>query len=70
MYLSGIILKHTCQERLSEEETRNPEIRRSSFVNPFLHKFQSLNKIVYIASQRFKTGIWYFKEQIWHFVIE
>jgi len=38
-YLSCIILKCASEERLREEETRYPETRRSSIVNPFVHLF-------------------------------
>ena len=70
MYLSGVILEHTCQERLCEEEPRDPEIGRSPLVNPFLHELQPFNQIVDIASERFEAGVRHFEEQIWNLVVE
>lgn len=43
----SIVLKDTCQERLREEEPWDPEIGRSSLVNPFLHKFESFYKVIH-----------------------
>jgi hypothetical protein len=70
MYLSGVVLQDTCQERLSEEEPWDPEIRRSTLIDPFLHKFQPFDKVIDIASQRFETGVWHFEEQVRNLVVE
>ena len=66
---SGKVLKNTCQEGLSEKETRYPEIWRSTCINPFLHEFQSLNKIINPASQWLQARIWNFMPNIRHFII-
>lgn len=68
--LSSIVLKNTCQEGLSEEETRNPEVGWRAIFNPFLHEFESLDKVVDVASKRFQAGIGNFEPNSRHLVIK
>lgn len=58
------------QERLSEEEPWDPEVGRSSLIDPFLHELESFDEVIDVASQRFQAWIGNFEEQIRHFVIE
>lgn len=67
---SGKVLEYTGKERLSEEEAWNPEIRWSTFVDPLLHKFEPLNKIIDPAAQRFQARIGRSMPNIRNFVIE
>lgn len=39
LYLSCVILKHTGEEGLREEETRDPIVGRRALIDPLLHEF-------------------------------
>jgi hypothetical protein len=49
--LTRIVLFNASQERLSEEETGNPEARGCSVVNPVLDKLESLNKVHHVGGK-------------------
>lgn len=53
----SIVLKNTSQERLGEEESRNPEVWWSTLINPFLHEFESFNEIIDPTTKWFQAGI-------------
>lgn len=67
---SGEVLQYTGKERLSEEETWNPEIRWSTLIDPFLHEFKPLNEIVDPAAQRFQARIGRSMPNIRNLVVE
>ena len=52
--LPCVVLQGSSEERLGEEETRDPETGWSPVVYPFLHELQPLNKVINPASQRFQ----------------
>lgn len=55
--LPGVVLLHTCQERLSKEETGDPEALWRSFINPLLHEDQTFNKVHNVRGQWLKRWV-------------
>jgi len=68
--LSSVVLLKTSQERLSKEETRDPEDLRSAVINPLLEEIKSFNEVYDVTSQRFEWRIRTFHPSSWNSVIE
>ena len=66
--LSGIVLLCTSEEWLSEEETRDPEVRWSSIIDPWLHELQSLKEIEDPWSQWLKGWVSSCMPNLWNCV--
>lgn len=63
-------MEGSSEERLCEEKSRNPEVRRSTIINPFLHELESLNEVIDPASKRFQRWIRYLVPDLWDFVVK
>ena len=70
MYFSGIVLKDTCQERLSKEESGYPIIWRGSLIDPLLHEFEPFNKVDNVAAQGLETWVGHFQEEVRNLIVK
>lgn len=67
---SGIVLQHSGQETLSEEEPRNPEHNRDTTVNPLLEESEPCLQVQHIGTQWFKGRIRFAHPELRDFTIE
>jgi len=68
--LSSEILLGTSEERLSEEETREPEVGGSSIIDPGLHKLKSLEEVKDPGCKWLERWISSCVPNLWHNVVE
>lgn len=69
LILSGIVLFHTSQERVSEMEPRDPETSRMALINPLLIFLKSLHEIDDKGSKGFESVVRPFLPLLGHNVI-
>lgn len=69
LILSGIVLFHTSQERVSEMEPRDPETSRMALINPLLIFLKSLHEIDNKGSKGFESVVRPFLPLLRHNVI-
>lgn len=57
LVLSGVVLKGTSQETVSEVELVHPEVLGNLSVSPVLEEINSLSEVLNVAGKRLKTGV-------------